>query len=88
MLHDPVAEVTPLSNGYASYMSTREEDNLQHYEAAFTIFGPQQLEIALNLFSDFATSLQQPCDEMVYRQMSTGCGNEIKEFRRLTNAVT
>jgi neutral ceramidase len=37
------AVIAGLSNGYSSYVTTREEYSAQHYEGAFTQFGPWTL---------------------------------------------
>ncbi|ETO82902.1 hypothetical protein F444_03006 [Phytophthora nicotianae P1976] len=36
-------ELASVSNGYAGYMTTKEEYLMQHYEGASTLFGPNQL---------------------------------------------
>lgn len=49
--------VAGLSNGYSSYVTTREEYSAQHYEGAFTQFGPWTLAAWQQNFSAVAEAL-------------------------------
>jgi len=51
------AVVAGLSNGYSSYVTTREEYAAQHYEGAFTQFGPWTLAAWQQNFSEVAEAL-------------------------------
>ncbi|MCB9679837.1 MAG: neutral/alkaline non-lysosomal ceramidase N-terminal domain-containing protein, partial [Alphaproteobacteria bacterium] len=35
--------VSPYANAYAGYLTTAEEYQVQHYEAAYTVFGPHSV---------------------------------------------
>lgn len=52
---EPRIVVSGLSNEYIHYVATFEEYQVQRYEAASTIYGPNTLDIFLNKFSEFAT---------------------------------
>lgn len=52
------AVIAGLSNGYSSYVTTREEYKLQHYEGAFTQFGPWTLAAWQQEFSAVAEALR------------------------------
>ncbi|MCA9637062.1 MAG: neutral/alkaline non-lysosomal ceramidase N-terminal domain-containing protein, partial [Myxococcales bacterium] len=52
------AVVAGLSNGYSSYVSTREEYAAQHYEGAFTQFGPWTLAAWQQSFAEVAEALR------------------------------
>ena len=52
------AVVAGLSNGYSSYVTTREEYKAQHYEGAFTQFGPWTLAAWQQSFADVADALK------------------------------
>ncbi|WAS90354.1 neutral/alkaline ceramidase [Nannocystis punicea] len=52
------AVIAGLSNGYSSYVSTREEYAIQHYEGAFTQFGPWTLAAWQQEFSEVAEALR------------------------------
>ncbi|MCY1061931.1 neutral/alkaline non-lysosomal ceramidase N-terminal domain-containing protein [Nannocystis sp. SCPEA4] len=52
------AVIAGLSNGYSSYVSTREEYAIQHYEGAFTQFGPWTLAAWQQEFSAVAEALR------------------------------
>src|SRR5690606_3469641 len=52
------AVIAGLSNGYSSYVSTREEYALQHYEGAFTQFGPWTLAAWQQEFAAVAEALR------------------------------
>jgi neutral ceramidase len=51
------AVVAGLSNGYSSYVTTREEYKAQHYEGAFTQFGPWTLAAWQQNFAAVADAL-------------------------------
>ena len=51
------AVIAGLSNGYSSYVTTREEYAAQHYEGAFTQFGPWTLAAWQQNFSEVAEAL-------------------------------
>ena len=51
------AVIAGLSNGYSSYVATREEYKAQHYEGAFTQFGPWTLAAWQQNFSAVAEAL-------------------------------
>jgi len=53
------AVVAGLTNGYSSYVTTREEYALQHYEGAFTQFGPWTLAAWQQSFAASATALRE-----------------------------
>ena len=52
------AVIAGLSNGYSSYVSTREEYAAQHYEGAFTQFGPWTLAAWRQSFAGVAEALK------------------------------
>jgi neutral ceramidase len=52
------AVIAGLSNGYSSYVTTREEYKAQHYEGAFTQFGPWTLAAWQQEFSAVAEALR------------------------------
>ncbi|WP_170136305.1 neutral/alkaline ceramidase [Nannocystis exedens] len=52
------AVIAGLSNGYSSYVTTREEYAIQHYEGAFTQFGPWTLAAWQQEFSAVAEALR------------------------------
>nr|XP_049696642.1 neutral ceramidase [Helicoverpa armigera] len=52
---EPRVVVSGLSNEYIHYVATFEEYQVQRYEAASTIYGPNTLDIFLNKFSEFTT---------------------------------
>ncbi|MBK7829938.1 neutral/alkaline non-lysosomal ceramidase N-terminal domain-containing protein [Nannocystis sp.] len=56
------AVVAGLSNGYSSYVTTREEYKAQHYEGAFTQFGPWTLAAWQQNFATVADALQADLD--------------------------
>ncbi len=49
--------ITAYANGYAQYITTREEYQKQHYEGASTLFGPGTLEAYQNAFQTLAQAL-------------------------------
>lgn len=53
------AVIAGLSNGYSSYVTTREEYAAQHYEGAFTQFGPWTLAAWQQSFSGVADALRE-----------------------------
>ncbi|EGZ08153.1 hypothetical protein PHYSODRAFT_339994 [Phytophthora sojae] len=53
-------ELASVSNGYAGYMTTREEYVTQHYEGASTIFGPNQLAAVQQELARVAASVVDP----------------------------
>lgn len=53
------AVIAGLSNGYSSYCATREEYKAQHYEGAFTQFGPWTLAAWQQNFAAVAEALKQ-----------------------------
>lgn len=52
------AVIAGLSNGYSSYVTTREEYKAQHYEGAFTQFGPWTLAAWQQSFTGVAAALR------------------------------
>ncbi|MCA9660868.1 MAG: neutral/alkaline ceramidase [Myxococcales bacterium] len=52
------AVIAGLSNGYSSYVSTREEYSAQHYEGAFTQFGPWTLAAWQQSYAGVAEALR------------------------------
>ncbi|KAL4117379.1 hypothetical protein PRIC2_011370 [Phytophthora ramorum] len=50
-------ELASVSNGYAGYMTTKEEYLTQHYEGASTLFGPNQLAAVQQELSRVAASV-------------------------------
>ncbi|HEY8379481.1 MAG TPA: neutral/alkaline non-lysosomal ceramidase N-terminal domain-containing protein, partial [Nannocystis sp.] len=52
------AVMAGLSNGYGSYVATREEYKAQHYEGAFTLFGPWTLAAWQQEFAAVAEALR------------------------------
>jgi neutral ceramidase len=52
------AVIAGLSNGYSSYVTTHEEYQAQHYEGAFTQFGPWTLAAWQQNFATVADALQ------------------------------
>jgi len=52
------AVIAGLSNGYSSYVTTREEYSAQHYEGAFTQFGPWTLAAWQQNFATVADALR------------------------------
>ncbi len=52
------AVIAGLSNGYSSYVTTREEYKAQHYEGAFTQFGPWTLAAWQQSFAHVADALR------------------------------
>ncbi|MES1914882.1 MAG: hypothetical protein MHM6MM_006909, partial [Cercozoa sp. M6MM] len=54
---ETVVAWTGLANGYASYLTTYWEYQLQRYEAASTLFGQHQHALYLQYFSDLAKAL-------------------------------
>lgn len=52
------AVIAGLSNGYSSYVTTREEYKAQHYEGAFTQFGPWTLAAWQQNFAAVADALR------------------------------
>jgi neutral ceramidase len=57
-------EVASISNGYAQYLTTREEYSKQNYEGASTLFGPNQLEAVQQELARVATSIVKPSVEL------------------------
>jgi len=51
--------IAALSNGYAEYVATYEEYNLQHYEGASTLFGPYTLNAFQEKFHDIAQAMKR-----------------------------
>eukprot|EP01094_Clydonella_sp_ATCC50884_P026865 TRINITY_DN7502_c0_g2_i1.p1 TRINITY_DN7502_c0_g2~~TRINITY_DN7502_c0_g2_i1.p1 ORF type:complete len:743 (-),score=213.42 TRINITY_DN7502_c0_g2_i1:173-2401(-) len=51
--------ISGLSNEYTHYCATPEEYNVQRYEAASTLYGPQELPAYLQIFTTIATSMAQ-----------------------------
>lgn len=76
MAHLPGVEhvvVAGLSNGYSSYVTTREEYKAQHYEGAFTQFGPWTLAAWQQEFARVADALtagEAPADTGVPLDLS------------------
>jgi len=56
------AVIAGLSNGYASYVTTREEYKAQHYEGASTLFGPWTLAAWQQNFASVAEALRDGTD--------------------------
>jgi neutral ceramidase len=56
------AVIAGLSNGYASYVTTREEYGAQHYEGASTLFGPWTLAAWQQNFASVAEALRDGTD--------------------------
>ncbi|MBL8973628.1 MAG: neutral/alkaline ceramidase [Myxococcales bacterium] len=56
------AVVAGLSNGYSSYCATREEYKAQHYEGAFTQFGPWTLAAWQQNFATIADAIKDGSD--------------------------
>lgn len=50
--------ITAYANGYAQYITTRQEYQKQHYEGASTLFGPGALEAYQNAFQTLAQALK------------------------------
>ena len=48
-----------LSNDYSGYVTTPEEYSQQHYEGAFTLFGPQTLNAYRQAFAGLARSMRR-----------------------------
>ncbi|MDC3987998.1 neutral/alkaline non-lysosomal ceramidase N-terminal domain-containing protein [Polyangium jinanense] len=48
--------IAPYANGYAGYVTTREEYEAQHYEGASTLFGPWTLAAYQTALADLATA--------------------------------
>lgn len=46
-----------LANGYAGYMTTREEYSVQRYEGASTHFGPNQLSATMQQFDELSLAI-------------------------------
>lgn len=59
---EPRVVVSGLTNEYIHYVTTPQEYQVQRYEAASTIYGPNSLDIFLNKFSEFATAAIQGTD--------------------------
>lgn len=55
---DGIYVIAGLSNTYSSYVATKEEYDLQHYEGASTLYGPWTLAAYQQEFSELATSLK------------------------------
>ncbi|KAG6624045.1 Neutral ceramidase [Phytophthora cinnamomi] len=53
-------ELASVSNGYAGYMTTREEYMTQNYEGASTLFGPNQLAAVQQELTRVAASVVDP----------------------------
>jgi hypothetical protein len=68
--HRPVAAIAN-ANGYVSYIATREEYEAQHYEGAFTLFGPGQAAFFQNQLSRLLTKIGGPCDPFGYEKART-----------------
>jgi neutral ceramidase len=66
------AVVAGLSNGYSSYVTTREEYKAQHYEGAFTQFGPWTLAAWQQSFAAVADALKNdtPADTGTPKDLS------------------
>ena len=56
--HDPQAVIVGYANGYAGYVTTKEEYDMQHYEGASTHFGPHTLEAYQQEFAKLAKALR------------------------------
>ena len=56
------AVIAGLSNGYSSYCTTREEYKAQHYEGAFTQFGPWTLAAWQQSFAAVADAVKNDTD--------------------------
>jgi neutral ceramidase len=54
-------EVVSITNGYAQYLTTKEEYSTQNYEGASTLFGPNQLEAVQQELTRVAASVVNPC---------------------------
>ncbi|XP_028030861.1 neutral ceramidase-like [Bombyx mandarina] len=52
----PRVVISGLTNEYIHYVTTYEEYQVQRYEAASTIYGPNTLDIMLNKFSEFTVA--------------------------------
>lgn len=55
---DGIYVIAGLSNTYASYITTKEEYDMQHYEGASTLFGPWTLAAYQQEFAEIAASLR------------------------------
>ena len=67
------AVIAGLSNGYASYVTTREEYKAQHYEGASTLFGPWTLAAWQQNFAGVAEALRDgtsPADTATPQDLS------------------
>ena len=67
------AVIAGLSNGYASYVTTREEYKAQHYEGASTLFGPWTLAAWQQNFASVAEALRDntiPADTATPQDLS------------------
>ncbi len=56
------AVIAGLANGYSSYVTTREEYAYQHYEGAFTQFGPWTLAAWQQSIAEVAIALREGVD--------------------------
>lgn len=62
--------IASLSNGFAGYLATPEEYSVQHYEGAFTLYGPRTLSVYLNklLPANLQTTGSLQADELNNQQ--------------------